>query len=410
MAESGPPRLLYVSTLDRIVGVMLPHLDAARAAGWRVEIACQPTVFRDDLQLHADALHEVPLRRFPLHPINLSALLRLVRLIRAGGYTIVHCHNPTGGFIGRLAATLARTGAVRVYTAHGFHFHRHGGRLPNLVYRLAETVAGRWWSDGVLVITREDYDAARHWGVVPDDKLFLTGGVGVSACDDFNPALVSEAARSELRREVGAADDDVPVLTTVGEMIPRKRHADALSAFARVRASQPDALLLLVGDGTLGEDLKQRAAALGIADGVRFLGFRRDIRRILAATDVFLFPSQQEGLPCAVQEALAMGVPVVATDVRGNADLVDETCGRLAPLGDVDAMAEGALNLLRLDKTVRQAMGRAGRDKMLDLYERSTCVAEWRRIYDLLLDRANAASGIRRGPAPHTEEQTTARF
>jgi glycosyltransferase involved in cell wall biosynthesis len=410
MSAPEPPKLLYVSTLDRIVGVMLPHLDAAQAAGWRVEVACQPTILGDDLRRHADAVHTVPLRRFPLHPTNLIALVRLVRLIRAERYTIVHCHNPTGGFLGRLAATLARTDALRVYTAHGFHFHRHGGRLSNLVYRLAETVAGRWWSDGVLVITREDYDAAQRWGVVPADRLFLTGGVGVSACDDFNPALVSPHERRELRREAGAEENAIPILTMVGEMIPRKRHADALEVFARVRRSHPDAVLLLVGDGMLSEKLKGMASERGIADGVRFLGFRRDIRRILASTDVFLFPSQQEGLPCAVQEAMAMGVPVVATDVRGNADLVDKTCGRLAPLGDVGALAEGVCELLALDQKTRQEMGQAGRDKMLSLYERSACVAEWWRIYDVLLARRKALSPVRDSSAPRAEERRTARF
>jgi glycosyltransferase involved in cell wall biosynthesis len=160
----------------------------------------------------------------------------------------------------------------------------------------------------------------------------------------------------------------------------------------------------------LAAKLKEQAVALGIAEGVRFLGFRRDIRRILAATDVFVFPSQQEGLPCAVQEALAMEVPVVATDVRGNADLVDETCGRLAPLGDVEALAEGVCDLLALKRERRQAMGGAGRAKMLNRYERSACVTEWQRIYGVLLARRGAQRSFRGAHAPGGEGPRTARF
>ena len=101
------PRLLYVSTLDHILPMMVPHLDAAREAGFSVEIACQVTRNEDVLRPHVDAIHPLPLRRFPLHPANAVSLLRLVRLMRARRYTLVHAHNPTGGFVGRLAATLA---------------------------------------------------------------------------------------------------------------------------------------------------------------------------------------------------------------------------------------------------------------------------------------------------------------
>lgn len=381
------PKILFVSTWDRIQAVMLPHLDAARGAGWRVEAACHPTDFREDLLQHVDALHEMPFRRSPLHPANIDALNRLVRLIRRERYRIIHAHNPTGGFIGRLAATLAGTGAIRVYTAHGFHFHRHGGRLSNLLYRGIEGFAGHRLSDGVLVITREDYDMARAWNVVPESRLFLTGGVGVSACGEFDPALVSQEERAAVRHEIGASDDSVPVLTIIGEMIPRKRHEDAIAAFARVRQQFPNAILIVAGDGVQEPLRRQQAADLGITDSVRFLGFRRDIPRLLAATDVFLFPSKQEGLPCAVQEALSMEVPVVATDVRGSADLVDNSCGRLAPLFGVEELASAACELLSLPREERRQMGRAGREKMLRQYERSACVRQWREVYRTLLER-----------------------
>jgi len=385
--KAAKPRLLYVSTLDHIIRVMLPHLDACRAAGFEVEVACRVTRFRKDTLAHADALHDLPMQRFPLHPANAAALAQLTGLIRDREYAVVHAHNPTGGFVGRLAATLAGTGCVRAYTAHGFHFHRHGGRVTNAVFRGIERIAGSHLSDGVLVINREDYDAALRGRVVPKDRLFLTGGVGVSAADDFDPAAVSPWERAAVRRELGAADDAVPVLTVVGEMIPRKRHSDALRAFEEVRRVSPDAVLALAGDGALMEALREEADALGVLPGCRFLGFRRDVRSILAATDVFLFPSQQEGLPCSVQEALAMEVPVVATDVRGNADLVDGACGRLVPLGDTAALAASALELLARSPAERRAMGRAGREKMLRLYDRPACVAQWLDIYRLLLER-----------------------
>jgi glycosyltransferase involved in cell wall biosynthesis len=286
---------------------------------------------------------------------------------------------------GRLAATLARV-PVRVYTAHGFHFHPEGGRLTNALYRTVETLAGRLLSDGVIVINREDHDAARRYNVVSADRLFLTGGVGVSD-DLFDPARVTVGERARVRAEIGAPDPNTPVLAQVGEMIPRKRHADVLVAFARLRRDFPSCRLVFVGDGALMDDLKRQAHDLGVAEGVCFLGFRRDVAAILAATDVFLFPSAQEGLPCSIQEALCMEVPTVATDVRGSHDLVDSSCGRLVPLGDPDALARAAAELLALSPFERKRLGQAGRARMIGRYSRPACVAQWLDVYRVLLAR-----------------------
>ena len=382
-------RLLYVTTLDRFVSVMYPHVDAARARGWRVESACRPTGDWEDLRKHVDATHDVPLARFPLHIGNLVGLFRLVALMRSGKYDIIHCHNPTGGFVGRLAATIANWGAkdraMRIYTAHGFHFHRRGGVLSNALYRTAERIAGHFWSDAVMVITPEDYAAARDGGVVPREKLYLTHGVGVSALEEFDPALIADDEGAKVRAELGIAPA-APMVTMVAEMIPRKRHRDSIAAFAQVHARFPDAVLLLVGDGPLHKKLQRQAQEAGIGDKVIQTNFRRDIRRILAATDIFLLSSGQEGLPCAIQEALCMNVPVVASDVRGNADLVDDSCGWLVPLGNVNSLAARLEQALRLSPEERRQMGMAGREKMLQHYERTACVAEWQDIYARALE------------------------
>ena len=385
MPEPHSPGLLYVSTLDHILWAMRPQLDAARARGWRVHVACHVTRSREEILKHADEVHDLPFKRFPLHPANIVALIALLRLMKQNRYTVVHTHNPTGGFVGRLAATLSRPRPLRVYTAHGFHFHQHGGRVSNVLYKIVEGFAGRFLSDAVQTINREDYETARG-SVVPADKLFFTSGVGVSAREIFNPALVSAPERLALRREMGAESESTPVLIFVGEMIPRKRHTDVFAAFVRIRAVYPDAVLGFGGVGVLMESLKADAQTLGIADNVKFLGFRRDVAALLAASDVFLFPSQQEGLPSSVQESLSMALPTVATSVRGNTDLMpDGTGGFLVPPHDPDAMARCALQILALPPGARRAMGWAGRERMLKTYDRAECVAEQYRLYDDLL-------------------------
>jgi glycosyltransferase involved in cell wall biosynthesis len=382
--QDAKPGILYVATVDIMLRLMLPQLDALRSAGFNVEIACRITRHGEEMFAHADVVHNLPFQRSPVHPDNLKATSQLTRLIRERRYTIVHAHTPVGGVAGRIAATLGNA-PIRMYTAHGFHFHRHGSAVGNALYRTIETVAGRRFSDAVLVINTEDYDAAlQHKVVTAPEKLFLTGGVGIST-EQFAPSRCTNEERAALRREIGAEKDAVPVLTFVGEMIPRKRHADLLAAFARIRTVHPEAILVLAGDGVLMDRVQKLAVGMGVMDGCRFLGYRRDIPAILAATDLFVFPSSQEGLPCAIQEALAMEVPTVATDVRGNRDLVRSDCGRLVPFGDTGALADACLELLALPAQKRREMGRAGRANMVAEFERGACVNQWMEIYAGLL-------------------------
>ncbi len=364
---------------------MLPHLDAARARGWQVDVACNVTRDPEITKAHCDNLISVPFARNPLHPKNLIATIKLIQLIRKEKYDIVHCHNPSGGFYGRLAATMSGVKCLRVYTAHGFHFHPLGSRISNFIYRFVEGFAGKFISDAVLTINKWDFEEAKK--IMPVKKIFFTHGVGVST-DFFNPALVTEEKCQEIRREFRVPDGGL-LVTCIGEMIPRKRHEDAVLGFANI-ADLEDSVLALIGDGVLRSKLELQ---IKNEPRVRFPGFRRDICEILAASDVFIFPSLQEGLPCAVQEALSMEVPVVSYAIRGCTDMIDDSCGRAVPYEIIPGrcsapcldLGSALQSLLLLSPGDRKEMGRAGRRKMIELYDRPKCVAEVLAIYDKLL-------------------------
>lgn len=380
-------KLLYVSTLDHIVRVMLPHLDGAKVAGYETHVACQFTRFKDDVAPHADGLHHIPIQRNPLDPRNLVALIRLIRLIRKLRPDIVHCHNPSGGFLGRLATTLAGTRTKRVYTAHGFHFHPLGSQLTNALYRGIESFAGRFLSDAVLTINQWDFEEAKK--LMPPKRVYFTHGVGVST-DEFDPATVTSEERQAIRDEFGVPEDGL-LITFIGEMIPRKRPLAALANFGIQSTflfdgktdAFPNARYLLVGDGLLIQKVKREIQEQNESLGPRFFapGFRRDIKQILAATDIFDFPSRQEGLPCVVQEALSMEVPVICEDVRGCSDLVDESCGFVYRRNGGDNSALALRRFMKMTQEQRKALGRAGRQKMIEHYSRPVCVAEWLEIY-----------------------------
>lgn len=392
------PKLLYVSHVDTVVRIVTPHLDALRALGFRVEVACSLTRHAEEIYAHADAVHDLPFRRSPLDPSNLAALRLLTDLIRRERYLVVHSQTPSGGVIGRLAATRARV-PLRLYTAHGFHFHPCGGKLGNALFRGIETLAGRYWSDGVMTVNQWDFEAARKYRLTGRDRIYKVRGTGVDT-HRFDPATVADAERRAFRQEMGAAEDNL-LVTYIAEMIPRKRHADALAAFARLQARHPNAVLALLGDGRLMEELRSLAQTLGVSEKTRFSGFRRDVATALAASDVFLFPSQQEGLPCAIMEAMSMALPVVAADVRGSRDLiVNGECGYLVPVGDTEAMGDRLIELAALGPQKRALLGQAARERMQREFSTERSVAEWIAVYEELCRKHQIPLPSVREPVP----------
>ena len=132
---------------------------------------------------------------------------------------------------------------------------------------------------------------------------------------------------------------------------------------------------------------------LHLGERVHFAGFRRDTKAVLAASDLFVFPSLQEGLPCAVQEALSMEVPVLCFSIRGCTDMVDSNCGAiLNHLQSCRTMTNKMVDLLRLSVAQRKALGCAGRQKMIEHYSRPVCVAEWLEIYNKISPSPNPSS------------------
>jgi glycosyltransferase involved in cell wall biosynthesis len=244
-----------------------------------------------------------------------------------------------------------------LYTAHGFHFYQ-GAPLRNwLLYYPAEWLCARW-TDGLLVMNQEDHQ--RALGLPVRGRVYRVPGVGVDVPDAAASAV---GATEQVRAELGIPPGS-PLAIVAGELSPTKNVAQVLRAWQIVVRELPGAFLLVVGDGGQRHHLERLARRLGIAASVRFLGFRTDLGRLLGAADVLVSASRREGLPRVVMEAMAAGLPVVATDVRGNRDLVihGET-GMSVPPGKHASMA-GALARLLRDGALRTALGRRARERV----------------------------------------------
>jgi len=265
--------------------------------------------------------HQIDFVRSPFDKRNFQVYRQMVELMRREDFSLVHCHTPMGGVMARLAAHVTGTGPV-IYTAHGFHFFKGASWKNWLFYYPMEKFLSRY-TDQQICINREDYELAkrkfhaRYVDYVP--------GVGI---DSFQFQALGDKERQMKRESLGVRSDQV-VLLTSGEMIPRKNQEVLFRMLARMRDETDHGVyeklhLLLCGHGELNEHLHELADRLGIADHISFLGYREDMLEIFGASDIFLFPSFQEGLPRAMLEAMASGLPVICSEIRGNTDLMGE--------------------------------------------------------------------------------------
>src|SRR5439155_8851524 len=242
----------------------------------------------------------------------------------------------------------------------------------------------RWLSRGtdvlVAVSPRIRDELAGRFAIAPRDRFAVVPlGFDLDAL-----SALDEAARARSRAALGISPT-APVISTVGRLTAIKNHTLLLDAARRVVASTPDALFLIAGDGERRGDLERYAASLGLADRVRFLGWRRDLTTIYGATDVFVLTSRNEGTPVALIEAMAAGVPGVATNVGGVADVLeDPRLGTIVPPDDAEALA-AAINRRLSPRALRGEQGRPARAAVLARYKPPRLFADIDRLYRSLV-------------------------
>lgn len=268
-----------------------------------------------------------------IHPLrDWRGLQQLRRLVRQWRPDIVHGHSAKGGFLARLAASLT-PGPATVYNPHAFPFQMQVSASRRKLYLALERWAGRR-TDRLIAVSTGERDLAVQYGLVPSERIALIpNGLRVEAYADCS-------AREAVRAEWGVPADAI-LCGVVAALTAQKNVASLLRAAARVRQHAPRAQFVVIGEGPEREALEHLAGELGLGAACRFTGQRVDVPRLLPALEIFVLPSLWEGLPYALLEAGAAGLPVVATDIPGNRDLVREgETGWLAPPGDVEALAQ----------------------------------------------------------------------
>jgi glycosyltransferase involved in cell wall biosynthesis len=376
------PRLLIAATIsDTLRSFLAPFAEHFRARGFRVDGLARDAANDRECAPSFDRLWNADWSRNPFKPSNFLGTPKRIRaLVEREGYDIVHVHTPVAAFLTRYALRKMRAaGKVRViYTAHGFHFYKGGPAISGSIYRSLERVAGPW-TDRLIVINREDEEAAIRYGFLPKDHIRYMPGIGVDTAK-YAAAQVDPAQLEATRKELGLGPESVLFLM-IAEFNPGKRHRDALRAFAQCGC--PNAVLAFAGDGVLKSEMQRLATELGIADRVRFLGFRRDIPTLIRLSRAVMLPSEREGLPRSLMESLSLGVPAIGCTIRGVADLLGDGRGLLVPVGDPPALA-GAIRRLAEHPDEAAVMGERGRQAM-KTYDLREILRMHEELYDEVL-------------------------
>lgn len=309
-------KVLLVATVVKIhVNVFhIPCLKMFQEQGWETWV-CSRNDFdnpKDCVIPHCDHYIDIPFERNPLKPGNVKAYRMLRKIIEKEQFELIYCHTPVGAMLARLAGISARKKGTKViYMAHGFHFYSGAPLLNWMLYYPVEKLLS-WFTDGLITINQEDYRRAQKFHA---GKTILIPGVGI----DLDKFQKKEPTRQEIRNKLGIPESKI-ILMSVGELTKRKNHMVVVRALARLK--EYDILYVICGDGPLKAQLRVKAEELGVRDRLKLLGFRKDIAELHKAADIFVFPSLQEGLPVAVMEAMASGLPIVASKIRGNEDLI----------------------------------------------------------------------------------------
>lgn len=362
--------------------LLLGQLLHLKAIGYEVTAICSSGPWISEIEAAGISVETAPLARSISPLTDLIGLYRLIALFRKQKYDLVHTHTPKANILGRLAARLARIPFV-VATEHGFFFYGKRGLSFYLHTWLARL--GARLSDRVLVINQEDLDIAQTWGICRAEQVvYIKGGVGVDT-DYFFPR---QADSTEIRKSLGLSTNG-PVVGIVGRLTLEKGHGDFFRAAASIKDSWPDAQFLVVGQADVVEQdlIESLSDQAGVRQNTFFMGWRTDLPTLYTAMDVLVLPSYREGLPVTLMEAAAMGLPAVATDIRGCREvIVDTETGLLIPLGDWQALARAIIWLLNSPEE-RKRMGQSARHRAEDLFEATKVYQQVEAVYGELLNR-----------------------
>jgi glycosyltransferase involved in cell wall biosynthesis len=341
-----------------------------KSRGWEVSVVSlmPPKAYVEDLEAAGIPVFSLGIRRkLP----DLGPVLRFARIIRKWRPDIVHSHMVHANLLARIVRFLAPI-PVLICSARSID---EGGRFREVLYRLTDPLC-----DLTTQVSQAGLERYVRMGAVPRHKIrYIPNGVDT---ERFKPNLED---RLKFRKELGV---DGFVWLAVGRFDPPKDYPTMLQAFARVVHKHSNTILLIAGDGPLRKTMENLARELGIEKRTKFLGIRRDIPQLMNAADAYVMSSSWEGMPNVLLEASATGLPIVATDVGGNREIVlDGVTGFLVPPRNPEALARTMLRIMDLSDEERKEMGKRARKHIEVKFNLDRVVDLWEILYYELLEK-----------------------
>lgn len=387
MTAIVPKRIVFVITTLGMGGAETQLVRLAtglKGRGWQVSV-----VSLIPLEYIAKDLEQaqIPAISLNMKPGSLDprAVLALARYLREQKPQIVHTHMVHANLLGRVARLLVRV-PVLISTAHNVN---EGSRWREIAYRLTDS-----WCDLTTQVSQAGLERYVGVGAVPGNKIrFVPNGINSL---EFSP---NPQLRARLRRELGWEEQFIWL--AVGRFAEAKDYPNMMQAFARVHALRPEARLMIAGLGEQMKAIQQLAQTLGLDQAVRFLGLRKDVVALMNAADGYVMSSAWEGLPMVLLEAASTGLPMVATNVGGNREVVQEgQTGYLVPPGNPESLSAAMIRLMALPEMQRKRMGEAARAFVEQCYSLESVLTQWEIIYAEQLRRKGLATEVKDAQSP----------
>ena len=386
MDDLSSRKIAVVSAIDMTFKVLLiAQIEAALKAGYDVHGVCTKGDYFGYLRQQGIKMHAFTIKRSISPFSDLVALWKMYRFFKREKIDIVHTHTPKCSLLGQLAAKMASVPVI-VNTVHGFYFHEHMKALVRSFYIAMEWIAARC-STVILSQNPEDIETAIKLGICKRDKIKLLGnGIDLSK---FSPARFDDKFTKSKRVEIGVPENAL-VIGIIGRLVCEKGYLELFEAFKHIMSEHDNVWLIIVGpeepektDRISADTFKK----YGIESRTRWLGAREDVPELLSCCDIYTLPSWREGFPRSAIEATAMGLPIVATDIRGCRQVVsDGVNGLLVSLKNVSEL-EKALTLLIKDEELRKKMGVAGYNKAQEEFDEQKVCQIVMDTYEVLSSR-----------------------
>ena len=386
-------RVAQVVTRMDVGGVPDHIMTLVRGLNDTVDITIVCNAIDPQHQRELDALG-IPITLLPMQRLlaprgDIRGLAGLVRLFRREKFDVVHTHMSKAALLGGIASKWAGV-PVTINTAHNLGSLAMPSAIMRGMFRVYDTTLLRLTTDAVITVSDRVRDGILSKRIVAAGKITaIHNGIDIMRFD-VDPTL-----SRVIRQEFARADSDVLVIT-VARLVWFKGLKTLIASAAEVLRTCPQARFVIVGDGPQREELTKQADDLGIGDRVHFAGERRDVPGLLAASDIFVLSSVSEGLPVSILEAMASAVPVVASNVGGIPELVDDgRTGIIVPAQDVKALA-AAVGRLVSKPEQRSAMGAAGRARAQKHFSTHQMVERTAALYERLMHARHPAETAKR--------------